>query len=51
VFFRFQFRHGEQMEKNIELVTTGEPYQVHERLPDEGRSLVRTTLLGQFIDS
>jgi hypothetical protein len=50
VFFRFQLRHGKQMEKKIELVTAGEPDEAWERLADEGRSLVRTTLLGQFVD-
>jgi hypothetical protein len=50
VFFRFQLRHGQQMEKKIELMTPGEPDKAWECLADKGRSLVRTTLLGQFVD-
>lgn len=50
MFFRFQLRHGEQMEKKIELVTAGEPDEGSERLADEGRSLVAPPLLGRLFD-
>jgi len=50
VFFRFQLRHREQMEKKIEPVTAGDPDQGSERLADEGRSLIATTLLGRLVD-
>lgn len=50
MFFRFQLRHGEQMEKKIELVTSGEPDQGSERLADEGRSLIAPPLLGRLFD-
>jgi hypothetical protein len=50
MFVRFQLRHGEQMKKNIELVTAGEPNEAWERLADEGRSLIWPPLLGRLID-